>query len=485
MAPAIVSKIFSAALQARAPDDIGAVGPIAARSVLLARNPSQVYENDPSAGIIPPQKINNNAVFAIFGLIGAAFVLVGIWFFFWAKNGGFYFKDNDWEEYVSTVLRRKGPNGTIYSNATPSTVLDGGSIYKEVDDGVTMTADDNTTVISGTTGITGITGGVSDISGRERRRKKREQKEREKERRREEKAREKEKRSHRRVSGGVVVDPEAEAEAEEQLRRYRDEKPACVGGINTESDASTWDASTNPTWSTVSGSHARGDSISSIGDGEGSTVTSELISNRQRSPTNSPTKTEGNRGGRIRKVYSTADKTAMRENQRIRAEARRLQEKGRQEAAAAALSNMSSSSKEITPLRRDFSFVRGAEDRMALRRIDEAIHEESVPTGSMVSGYITAGDNSSVADGGAAARRASRTRSRSQHRASESKAPGGWTESEISASSAATDDTGTKVYQHPHHVPTLSEISGTSVSDFAYAEEKRKKRGGAGARRHQ
>ncbi|KAG7289443.1 hypothetical protein NEMBOFW57_005814 [Staphylotrichum longicolle] len=387
MAPAIINNLFGRS-------DVASLGPLAARSVLLARDESG-QNKDPATGVIHPQDINNNAIFAVFALLGVAFVVVGIWFFFWAKNGGFYFKKNDWEDYKSTVLRRKGPNGTIYSDATPSTILGGGSVYKDVDDGTTTTGDDLTTVVSATTGITGITGGVSDFSGREKRRKKREQKEREKERRREEKAREKEerkKKSRRKVDGdGIIVDEDAEAEAQEHLRSYRHEKPARVGGINREADGSTWDGSTNPSWSTASPSHAAPSTVDT-----GSTVTSELLNNRERTPTTTPTKKDANeRSGRgIRKVYSTADKNAMRENERIRAEARRLQEKGR----AAASSNV----------RRDFSFTRGADETMALRRIEEA------PTESVVSG---------------------------------------------------------------------PRVSGSAVSDFAYADEKRKKRGGAGARR--
>ncbi|AEO63228.1 354d0020-8b0e-463a-bb6f-53ad1c615e56 [Thermothielavioides terrestris] len=455
--PAIIKNLL------RARSDAALLGPLAARSVLLGRDQAEP-PRDPAAGTIHPQDINNNAVFAIFGLIGAGFVIVGIWFFFWAKNGGFYFKKGDWEDYKSTVLRRKGPNGTVYSNATPSTVLGGGSVYKDVEDGTTTTGDDLTTVVSATTGITGITGGVSDISGREKRRRKREQKEREKERRREEKAREKEqrKKSRRKVDAdGIVVDEEAEAKAKEQLRSYRHEKPARVGGMNREAEGSSWDGSTNPTWSTASPSQA-GAAPSTVDTG--SDVTSDLISNRQSTPTNTPTKKDGKErtGGGIRKVYSTADKNAMRENERIRAEARRLQEKGRAAAAAA-------SSSALAPIRRDFSFIRGADDTMALRRIDE------VPTESVVSGAT----NTTTDD----AAEKQRARSRSRHRSaapSDSRVPGSWAESEAGGS-----DLGTKVYRHSHHIPTAaSSVTGTSVTDFAYAEEKRKKRGGAGARRH-
>ncbi|KAK3297086.1 uncharacterized protein B0H64DRAFT_338792 [Chaetomium fimeti] len=460
MAPAIINNLLGRS-------DVASLGPLAARAVLLGRDPSEQH-HDPDEGALHPQDINNNAVFAVFALLGVAFVLVGIWFFFWAKNGGFYFKENDWDDYKSTVLRRKGPNGTIYSDATPSTILGGGSVYKDVDDHTTTTGDDLTTVVSATTGITGITGGVSDFSGREKRRKKREQKEREKERRREEKAREKEerKKARRKVDGGVIVDEDAEAEAQEHLRNYRHEKSARVGGINRDADGSNWDGSTNPSWSTMSPSHADGATDT------GSTVTSELINNRERTPTTTPTKKDASErpGGRIRKVYSTADKNATRENERIRAEARRLQEKGR--AAAAASSRV----------KRDFSFTHGADETMALRSIEEA------PAETVVSGsYASESTNDHAA-------REKRTRSRSRARprsgapppastapTEDSRGvPGSWVESEVGAPS----DAGTKVYTHSHHIPTGSSVTGTSVSDYAYAEDKRKKRGGAGARRN-
>ena len=55
-------------------------------------------------------------------------VLASLWFFFWAKNGGFKFEDGDWDDYKSTVLRRKGPDGKTLSNATKSTKLGGSTI---------------------------------------------------------------------------------------------------------------------------------------------------------------------------------------------------------------------------------------------------------------------------------------------------------------------------------------------------------------------
>jgi hypothetical protein len=403
-------------------DGISRLGPVAARSLLLARDEAP-NRPDPEAGIIHPEQFNQKFLFILFGLIPAAFVIVGIWFFFWAKNGGFYFKENDWDDYKTTVMRRKGPNGTTLSGATTETDLGGGSVYKDVDDGST---EDATTVVSGTTGITGITGGVSDYAGREKRRKKREQKERDKEKRREEKRREKEelkrskerKRARKVAEDGGVIDEDAEAEAEQYLRNYRHEKPARVGGINKESDSSQWDGSTNPT-------------ESSRGGYTESTVTSELITNRERTPTSTPEKPKKSSG--IRKVYSTADKRDSREAERIRAEAKKLQERGRAAAASSAAGASSSH-------RRNFSWQQN-------NRVEE-------DTPMAPSSY---GPSEDV----------------------ESRIPGSWAESEVGS------EVGTKSYRHV--IPGLSDsgagssVAGTDVRD--YAEEKRKRRGGAGYRR--
>ncbi|KAM7215101.1 hypothetical protein V8F06_009495 [Rhypophila decipiens] len=432
---------------------LSSLGPLAARAILTARDDSPPPAVDPTRGAINPHDINNNAIFALFGLLGAAFVITGIWFFFWAKNGGFVFKENDWDEYKSTVMRRRGPNGTLLSGATPSTQLGGGSIYKDVyDDGSTEYTGagngdgaDLTTVVSGTTGITGITGGVSDIYGREKRRKKREQKEREKERRREEKERGKSK-SRRKVGvDGALIDEDAEAEAKAHLREYRHEKAARVGGINKESEGSSWDGSTNPSHSTVTGS-----SSGYTATETGSTVTSELIANRERTPTK---KTEEKRG--IRKVYSTADKNDRRENERLRAEAKRLREQEKMNARSGAGPSSGGGG------RRDFSWSK-TDETMALRKIDEQTEvSESVVTGS--ESYV----------------------------GTESRVPGGWGEE----SDIGTSDLGTKVYRHPVHIPITSSAGGPSTpapaapstvgtaSEVSYAEEKRKKRGGAGYRR--
>ncbi|OAA64490.1 hypothetical protein SPI_03137 [Niveomyces insectorum RCEF 264] len=451
MAPALVRRVVSklaaraAAEAADSPTNVFARGPLVARTMLLARDATATPTAtvDPHVGVTSPKSINNNGMFALFGLLGAAMCIGMIWFFFWAKNGGFYFKENDWDEYKSTVLRRKGPNGTILSNATPSTNLGGGSIYKDVHDDTST--EDATTVVtasSGSTDLTGITGGVSDIVGREKRRKKREQrereKEREKERRREEKQREKAEkkrnkanknnnnnakdRSSRKVNEeGVLVDEEAEAAAQDYLRNYRHEKPARVGGLNKPSDSSTWDGSTNPSASSAGGPTEGG-----------SDVTSELMSNREATPTNTPTKKSG---GGIRKVYSTADRNAAREQERIRAEARRLQERGYR--ASHSHSHSHSSNTNANTKRRDFSWQYGEDASTPLRQIEEG-------DSSRVDGDGDGDDQSHV--------------------------PGAWTDS-----GATESDLGTKSYRH--HIPGLSTSSAVTESqDFAYTEEKRKQR---------
>ncbi|CAJ2507944.1 Uu.00g091300.m01.CDS01 [Anthostomella pinea] len=412
-----------------ASEHLSQLGPLAARSVLLARDDAKNADGsnkvDPSHGVIKPGDVNNTFVFVLFGLIGAGLVCVMIWFFFWAKNGGFYFKENDWDDYKTTVMRRRGPNGTLLSGATPSTNLGGGSVYKDVDDGSTEYTGGLTQVTRDTddtqSTFTGITGGVSDFVGRERRRQRRERKELEKEKKRDRK-----RNDHRRKVGedGALVDEDAEAAAKSHLRAYRHEKAARVGGINKECEGSQWDGSTNPDNSTTAGS--------------------DLLSNRQSTPTSTPTKKKKKEeesssrreskkesgsnsaankkksGGGIRKVYSSADRTADRENDRIRAEARRLAEKGRAAGSS----------------RRDFSW-----QRADLR--SNAIEEEDISNAGG-SRYLP---------------------------------PGSYAESD-----AGTSELGTKSYHHV--IPGLSSASGSGAGSAVgsavgsdYAEERRKKRG--------
>ncbi|KAL2360114.1 hypothetical protein RJZ56_007030 [Blastomyces dermatitidis] len=157
----------------------------------------------PSRGIVNPTSINMAGLMALFAILGAAFVLAAIWFFFWAKNGGFVWRKGDWEEYKSTVLRRKDSHGRTLSAATKSTKLGGGSVVGKGYSDYQSSTDATTTVDSST------------VSGEKPRRKGIR-----------ETAKEKLLRKRR--------DEEWEGGADEDMRAYRHEKPAKVGGLNRE-----------------------------------------------------------------------------------------------------------------------------------------------------------------------------------------------------------------------------------------------------------
>jgi hypothetical protein len=160
------------------------------------------------SGAVDPNAINMKGVQAAFALIGVFFVVLCIWFFFWAKNGGFQWKKNDWEEYKSTVLRRKGPNGTTLSNATKSTKLGGGSVvgHGYSDDGSSWT---------------GATETMTDLSSeapviKEKR---------------------KAKANAKAAKIRQINGEQWEGGHDDDVRAYRHEKPAKVGGINRDSEA--------------------------------------------------------------------------------------------------------------------------------------------------------------------------------------------------------------------------------------------------------
>lgn len=173
-------------------------------------------------GSIDPKNIKMQGLMALFAIIGAAFVLGAIWFFFWAKNGGFVWRKGDWEDYKSTVLRRKGPDGKTLSNATKSTKLGGGSVVGRgySDDGYTYT--DDTYTETATT--------ITDEKPKKKRNFK---------------ATAKQKLMRRRK------DERWEGEADADVRAYREEKPARIGGMNREADGtyhgSDYDSSAPPT----------------------------------------------------------------------------------------------------------------------------------------------------------------------------------------------------------------------------------------------
>ncbi|RJE17875.1 hypothetical protein PHISCL_09786 [Aspergillus sclerotialis] len=164
----------------------------------------------PGKGSIDPHSIQMKGLLALFALLGAALVLAAIWFFFWAKNGGFVWRKGDWEDYKSTVLRRKGPDGRTLSNATKSTKLGGGSIVGRgySDDGYTYD-----------TGY-GYTDTATTVTEKEPKRKRN--------------FKEAAKQKFRRLRRDEPW--EGEADADDDVLAYRQEKPARVGGINREAE---------------------------------------------------------------------------------------------------------------------------------------------------------------------------------------------------------------------------------------------------------
>lgn len=179
-------------------------------------------------GTIDPKSIKMQGLMALFAIIGAVFALGGIWFFFWARNGGFVWRKGDWDEYKSTVLRRKGPDGRTLSNATKSTKLGGGSIVGRgySDDGCTNTSYDNYTETATT---------VTEEKPKKKRNLK-------------QTAKQKLLRRHK--------DERWEGEGDADVRAYREEKPARIGGMNREADGtyhgSDYDSSAPPTHSNPS-----------------------------------------------------------------------------------------------------------------------------------------------------------------------------------------------------------------------------------------
>jgi hypothetical protein len=118
------------------PDDVSAraLSPMAAhdlskRVVALQARDDLNNNYRPGEGSQSPDKFSGPGFLVLFALLGTGMVVASIWFFFWAKNGGFVpIQNEDWEDYKSTVLRRKGPDGKTLSNATKSTRLGGGSV---------------------------------------------------------------------------------------------------------------------------------------------------------------------------------------------------------------------------------------------------------------------------------------------------------------------------------------------------------------------
>ncbi len=195
------------------------LSPLHARSILVPRTTI-----DPSSGTIPPEYFNNKGIQALFALIGASFVIGAIWFFFWAKNGGFKWQKGDWDDYKSTVLRRKGPNGTTLSGATKSTILGGGSVVGDgYSDGTMTEMSSEAPIIS------------------------------EKKRANNSKGHQKESTKDRKIR--EEKEAQWEGGADNDMRAYRHERVAKVGGLNRDSDAQFYGTDYSDTEPSVAQAH--------------------------------------------------------------------------------------------------------------------------------------------------------------------------------------------------------------------------------------
>ncbi|KAH7064231.1 hypothetical protein BKA63DRAFT_525023 [Paraphoma chrysanthemicola] len=192
-----------------------ALSPMAVRDLSIAktivRRADGAYKQLAAAGARDPTNLKGPGFQVLFALIAVGMTLMALWFFFWAKNGGFKWRGKeDWEDYKSTVLRRKGPDGKTLSNATKSTRLGGGSVVHGGSYGAptsigytdeTGTSADINEYRDAEEGKGGLRGG----DGRTRKDKK-----------------------GRRENTNDYNDPE--------LRNYRHEKAARVGGLNRQAD---------------------------------------------------------------------------------------------------------------------------------------------------------------------------------------------------------------------------------------------------------
>ncbi|KAF2439088.1 hypothetical protein P171DRAFT_131464 [Karstenula rhodostoma CBS 690.94] len=204
--------------------------PVAVHDIHLAKRADRGV--NPADGAKDPRAYNNVWFQLLFAFIGIGMSMTALWFFFRAKNGGFKWQQDDWEDYKSTVLRRKGPDGKTLSNATKSTRLGGGSVVHGGTYGAPTSVgytDETGTTVSEMREVEegksrrnfGIRGGDGE-----------------------------KKKKKRREHDNDYKDPD--------LREYRDERPAQVGGINRQADGMYTDYSATGTEPSELGSNVSG-----------------------------------------------------------------------------------------------------------------------------------------------------------------------------------------------------------------------------------
>lgn len=360
-------------------------------------------------GVTPPQNIPNRFVFTIFGLIGAGFVITAFWFFFRAKNGGFdVITKSHWDNYKKSVVARSVRTGQSISNATLSTKLGGGSIYQSEKSSKSNRSKKTKTHSKHVRGgknrrqLDMVEGTIlsSDMSEVTRFTNKF----------RYERGKRKHKENSIRTDMESIIG-DLDHSALDDLIAYRHEKPARVGGLNTESEASTFSDSV------VNGS-----------------VAASTVPSLEYNSKTAVKQSKNIRSGGIRKVVSTSEghqsvqnstvasskskKSYIYDEDRIKNEAKRLQEKGR------------------SGQHRDFSFQAGDDNTVLSSRSNKNQHE----------------------------------RRRSQRKPS-SKVSESFNEASEYNSNFVGSEIGTKTYHHP-----IPELTASSVASNDYYEEKRRKR---------
>ncbi|KAF1354596.1 hypothetical protein BDV97DRAFT_343567 [Delphinella strobiligena] len=359
----------------------------------------------PCSGCLNPKKINNQAFFALFAILGVAMVAVSIWFFFHAKNGGFHIQEGDWEDYKSTVLRRKGPDGKTLSNATKSTKLGGGSIVAKHDRLAAMTVvgydEKGRKGFKAKRGFGGThsvyySDDFSQYGGGSRR---------------DEMSEiaslpDRQRRHHDLESHGAGH--HSRRYRDRDVREYKHERPARVGGMNRPADGSNYDYSDRFS-----------DSMTQITESTNRSTTN-LIKDKPKDP-------------------QSAEKKRLRAEKKAHDDASRMERKWRKEAEAAAKAiareNAPSpvppqqahrarrDSRSNSPKKRDYSFSKGQDD------ISQSQHSRD-RSATYYDAYRPQNETSASS---------SKTRQPSPTKA-------GYRRN--ADSDAATSDTGTRVYKH-------------------------------------
>lgn len=189
-----------------------ALSPMAIRDLSIMKTLAKRddrYVNLAAAGARPAADLKGPGFQVLFALIAVSMTLTALWFFFWAKNGGFKWRGKqDWEDYKSTVMRRKDADGKTLSNATKSTKLGGGSVVHGGSFGAesSLGFTDETGTNADFTEYRDAEEGKGGLRGGDGRKEKK----------------------NRRDHTNDYKDPE--------LRNYRHEKAARVGGLNRAAD---------------------------------------------------------------------------------------------------------------------------------------------------------------------------------------------------------------------------------------------------------